>query len=138
AADPAHVAITGPYTAALNHHVRAELDYHSDLPYELLTDRVRPWSFADFEGRSVSVVGKLGEAMRHNPHLRVHVGAGYHDGATPYFAAEHVLAQLPIPDELRANIEVRYYEAGHMMYVHEPSRIQQSQDLAAFVAAAGR
>lgn len=138
AADPAHVAITGPYTAALNHHVRAELDYHSDLPYELLTDRVRPWSFADFEGRAVSVVGKLGEAMRHNPHLRVHVGAGYHDGATPYFAAEHVLAQLPIPDELRANIEVRYYEAGHMMYVHEPSRIQQSQDLAAFVTAAGR
>ena len=26
-----------------------------------------------------------------------------------------------------------YYEAGHMMYVHEPSRLQQSADLAAFV-----
>jgi carboxypeptidase C (cathepsin A) len=136
AADPSHVAITGPFTAALNHHVRAELGYHSDLPYEVLTDRVRPWSFSDFEGRSVSVVGKLGEAMRHNPHLRVHVGSGYHDGGTPYFASEHTLAQLPIPDELRPNIETRYYEAGHMMYVHEPSRIQQSRDLAEFVTAA--
>jgi len=27
-----------------------------------------------------------------------------------------------------------YYEAGHMMYVHEPSRIQQSKDLADFIA----
>jgi carboxypeptidase C (cathepsin A) len=44
-----------------------------------------------------------------------------------------VLAQLPIPDELRAGIEIRYYEAGHMMYVHEPSRLAQSADLAAFV-----
>ena len=35
--------------------------------------------------------------------------------------------------ELRGNIEHRYYEAGHMMYVHEPSRLQQSKDLAAFV-----
>ena len=33
----------------------------------------------------------------------------------------------------RQVIELAYYEAGHMMYVHEPSRIQQSEDLAAFV-----
>jgi carboxypeptidase C (cathepsin A) len=71
--------------------------------------------------------------MRANRHLKVHVSLGYHDGATPYFAAEHVLAQLPIPDELRANIESAYYPAGHMMYVHEASRVQQSADLADFV-----
>ncbi|MQA15018.1 MAG: peptidase S10 [Pseudonocardiaceae bacterium] len=137
-ADPSHVAVTGPFTAALNHYVRTELEYASDLPYEVLTDRVQPWSFADFEGSHVSVAGELATAMRHNPHLRVHVGSGYHDGATPYAAAEHVLAALRIPDTLRANIEVRYYEAGHMMYVHEQSRIQQSADLAAFVASASR
>ncbi len=137
-ADPAHVALTGPYTAALNHYVRAELEYVSDLPYEVLTDRVHPWSYSEFEGSHVSVANELATAMRHNPHLRVHIGSGYHDGATPYFAAEHVLAALRIPDELRANIETRYYEAGHMMYIHEPSRIQQSGDLAAFVSTASR
>ncbi|MHA6615734.1 S10 family peptidase [Pseudonocardia sp. DLS-67] len=133
--DPSIAAITGPYTAAINSHVRTALGYANDLPYEILTGRVQPWSYREFEGRAVSVVGKLSAAMRTNPHLRVHVACGYHDGATPYFAAEQVLAVLPIPDELRDRIEVHYYEAGHMMYVHEPSRLQQSADLAAFVTA---
>jgi carboxypeptidase C (cathepsin A) len=133
--DPSIAAITGPYTAAINSHVRTALGYANDLPYEILTGRVQPWSYKEFEGRAVSVVGKLSAAMRANPHLRVHVACGYHDGATPYFAAEQVLAALPIPGGLRDRIEVRYYEAGHMMYVHEPSRLQQSADLAAFVGA---
>lgn len=131
--DPSYTAIHGPYSAAFNHYVREELGFESDLPYEILTDKVRPWSYKEFEDRSVSVVSRLSAAMRTNPHLRVHVACGYHDGATPYAAAEHTLAHLHIPDELQANIEVRYYEAGHMMYVHEPSRVQQSKDLATFV-----
>jgi len=131
--DPSNVAIHGPYSAAFNHYVRQELGYASDLPYEILTGRVQPWSYAEFEGRAVSVSSMLGDAMRHNPHLRVYLACGYHDGATPYFAAEHAFAHVPIPDHLRANIETHYYEAGHMMYVHEPSRRQQSADLAAFI-----
>ena len=131
--DPSISGILGAYSAAINHYVREELDYASDLPYELLTSRVQPWSYKEFEGAAVSVVDRLGAAMRANPHLRVHVGSGYTDGATPYFAAEHVLARLAIPEELRENIDVRYYSAGHMMYVHDESRVQQSADLAAFV-----
>lgn len=131
--DPSNVAIRGPYAAALNHHVRVDLGYSSDLPYELLTGRVQPWSYTEFEGRHVSVSSMLGEAMRHNPHLRVYVACGYYDGATPFFGAEHAFAHLDIPDELRSNISFEYYEAGHMMYVHEPSRLRQSATLAAFV-----
>jgi carboxypeptidase C (cathepsin A) len=63
----------------------------------------------------------------------VHVACGYYDGATPYYAAEHTFAHLEIPEELRSNIEFTYHEAGHMMYVHEPSRLVQSQQLADFV-----
>ena len=133
-ADPSMDAIMGPYTAALNHYVRAELGYDSDLPYEMLSGAVnKEWSYAEFEGRGVSVVHALAAAMRANPHLRVHVASGYHDGATPYSATQHTLAHLPVPAELRANIEVKHYEAGHMMYVHEPSRLQQSADIAAFL-----
>ncbi|MGW4405315.1 S10 family peptidase [Nonomuraea sp. NPDC004702] len=133
AADPSSNAIMGPYSAALNHYVRTELDYANDLPYEVLTERVYPWSFKEFEGAHVSVTARLGAAMRTNPHLRVHVACGYHDGATPYYAAEHAFAHLPVPAELAANVEFKYYEAGHMMYAHEPSRLRQSADLAAFV-----
>ncbi|MCP2363497.1 carboxypeptidase C (cathepsin A) [Nonomuraea thailandensis] len=132
-ADPSMDAIMGPYSAALNHYLRAELGYANDLPYEILTSRVWPWSYKEFEGAHVQVASRLSAAMRANPHLRVHVACGYHDGATPYFAAEHTFAHLAVPAELAGNVEFRYYEAGHMMYVHEPSRLRQSADLAAFV-----
>jgi carboxypeptidase C (cathepsin A) len=134
-ADPSMSAIIGPYTAALNHYVRAELGYSSDLPYEILTDRVRPWSYSEFENQHVFVLAKLAAAMRANPHMRVHVACGYHDAATPYFAAEHTFAHLEIPVELASNIEFGYHEAGHMMYLHEPSRLALSGQLASFVAA---
>ncbi|ONI86203.1 peptidase S10 [Saccharothrix sp. ALI-22-I] len=134
--DPSYSAILGPYTAALNHYVRAELEYENDLPYEILTVNVRPWSYKEFEGVHVTVANKLSAAMRANPHLRVHIAYGYLDGATPYYAAEHVVAHLQIPEESHANIEAAYYPAGHMMYVHEPSRVQQSKDLAEFVQSA--
>jgi carboxypeptidase C (cathepsin A) len=131
--DPSYDAIRGPYAGTLNHYVRGELEYHSDLPYEVLTQRVTPWSYKEFEARQLFVADKLAAAMRTNPHLRVHVGCGYHDGATPYFAAEHTIAHLAIPAELAGNIEFSYYEAGHMMYVHEPSRLAQSEHLARFI-----
>jgi carboxypeptidase C (cathepsin A) len=137
-ADPSYDAIVGPYAAGFNHYVRAELGYSSDLPYELISAKVDPWSYKEFEGQSVNVTRRLARAMRANRHLKVHVAFGYHDGATPYFAAEHVLAHLHIPDELRSNIESAYYPAGHMMYVHEPSRVQQSEDLANFVKNSSR
>jgi carboxypeptidase C (cathepsin A) len=135
--DPSMDAITGPYATALNHYVRGELEYHSDLPYEVLTARVQPWSYKEFEGEHLYVADKLSHAMRANPHLRVHVACGYHDGATPYFAAENTFAHLAIPPELADNIEFSYFEAGHMMYVHEPSRLEQSALLGAFVTTAG-
>jgi carboxypeptidase C (cathepsin A) len=137
-ADPSHDAISGPYAAVFNHYIREDLGYENDLPYEQISSRVQPWSFKDFEGRPVDVTPKLERAMRQNPHLKVHVSYGYYDGATPHFAAEDVVAHLAIPDELRGNIEHAYYEAGHMMYVHEPSRVKQSKDLAEFVTRSAR
>ncbi|HET6295499.1 MAG TPA: peptidase S10 [Kribbella sp.] len=135
--DPSFRAIIGPYTAALNHYVHAELEYHNDLPYEFLSnDAAKDWSYKEFENNYVTVGDKLAEAMRANPHLKVHIASGRYDCATPYFATEHTVARLQIPAELRDNIELRYYPAGHMMYVHEETRVQQSQDLAAFIQGA--
>jgi carboxypeptidase C (cathepsin A) len=132
--DPSIDAIIGPYSTVFNHYVRAELGYSSDLNYEVLTDRVRPWSYKEFEGQHLHVLDKLAEAMRVNPSMRVHVACGYYDVATPYYAAERDIAHLAIPAELAANIEFAYYESGHMMYLHEPSRLDQSARLAEFVS----
>ena len=40
---------------------------------------------------------------------------------------------LTITPELRKNVHTEYYEAGHMMYVHEPSLAKFKEDLAAFI-----
>ncbi|WP_037365394.1 S10 family peptidase [Nakamurella lactea] len=134
--DVSYSAFQTPYTAAVNHYLQAELGYTSDLPYEILTDRVQPWSYAEFEGRGVSVVSDLDAALRANPFLKVNVALGYFDGATPFAAAENTLARMDLPESLRDNISYVYYPAGHMMYLHEPSRARQSEDLAAFVLGA--
>lgn len=135
--DPSISAITGSYTAAFNHYVRNELKYANDLPYEILSlDVNEAWSYSEFEGAAVTVTDKLSAALRANEHLKVHVALGYLDGGTPYYAAEHVLAHLAIPEHLHTNIERAYYESGHMMYVHEPSRIKQSADLVRFIRGA--
>ena len=131
--DPSYRALVGPYSAAVNGYVRSELGYETDVPYNILTGKVQPWSYQEFQGRPVEVAGALARAMRANPALRVHVSCGYLDGATPHFAAEHVFAHLQVPDAELGRIEWAYYEAGHMMYVHEPTRLQQSADLADFV-----
>lgn len=136
-ADPSMDAIFGPYATAWNHYVRSELEVTTEAPYRVFAD-VHPWSYKEFESKPLYVVDKLERAMRQNPHLRVHVAYGYYDGATPYSACEDVIAHMSLPEALRDNIEHRYYEAGHMMYVHEPSRVRQSADLAEFVGRAVR
>jgi carboxypeptidase C (cathepsin A) len=39
---------------------------------------------------------------------------------------------LRLPREQQQNIDVEFYEGGHMMYVHEPSMKKLRKDLEAF------
>lgn len=134
--DPSLAAINGPYAAAINHYVRAELGYENDLPYEVLTARVQPWSYKEFEGVPIDVTQTLERLMAHNPSLRVHVDYGYYDGATPHFAAEYVWAHMRLTEAARARFTHRYYEAGHMMYLQPEARLGQLAALAEFVSPA--
>ena len=131
--DPSYAAIQGPYTATLNDYVRRELAFESDLPYEILTDRVRPWSYKKFQNAYVNVADTLRKAMNMNPYLRVLVANGFYDLATPYLATEYTFNHLGLPAGREEEIEMTYYEAGHMMYLHMPSLAQLSDDLATFV-----
>ena len=77
----------------------------------------------------------LEHTMQQNPSMRVLVQQGYYDLATPHLATEYFVDHLEISDDLRSNIEVAYYEAGHMMYIHEPSMKKFKDDLARFIKA---
>ena len=61
---------------------------------------------------------------------------GYYYLATPYFATVHTFNHIALEPELRANVSMGFYEAGHMMYVHVPSLARLKADLGAFVTAA--
>jgi carboxypeptidase C (cathepsin A) len=115
--------------------VRGDLKFESDLFYEYLTGRVRPWSYEPYENRYVNVAETLRSAMTQNPFLRVYVGKGYYDLATPFFAADYTFAHLSLDESLRSHLSGGYYEAGHMMYVHLPSLSKLKQDLAQFIRA---
>ena len=131
--DPSLAAIVGPYTATFHDYVRGDLKFESDLFYEYLTGRVRPWSYEPYENRYVNVAATLRTAMTQNPFLHVFVGKGYYDLATPFFAAEYTFDHLSLDDSLRPHLSGGYYEAGHMMYVHMPSLAKLKKDLAQFM-----
>ena len=131
--DPSHSNILGAYSGMLNDYVRRELKFESDLPYEILTGKVHPWSYGRFENRFVDVAATLREAMTQNPALRVHVSNGYYDLATPYLATRYTFNHLGLDSSLRDHVSMSYYEAGHMMYIHGPSLARQRADLAAFI-----
>jgi carboxypeptidase C (cathepsin A) len=132
-ADPSIDAIDAPFTAALHHYLRGELGSNQDLPYEVFANTIKQWSFKEFEGKPISVADKLERLMRVNPHLRVRIEYGYYDLATPYHAAEDMVAHLHLPDEAFDRIEHAYFPSGHMPYLHEESRVAEAEGIAAFV-----
>ncbi len=134
--DPSYAIIQGAYTATLNDYVRAELGFESDLPYEILTDRVRPWSYEEHQNQYVNVAETLRQAMSKNPFLRVFVANGYYDLATPYLATRYTFDHMQLDKSLRENVSMKHYEAGHMMYIHEGSLAMLKRDLAAFIGSA--
>jgi len=131
--DPSMVNIMGPYTATFNDYVRRELGYRNDLPYEILTGKVNPWSYAEYENQFVNVAETLRHAISSNPYLRIHVANGYFDLATPFLATEYTFNHLMLDESLYPNISMSYYEAGHMMYIHLPSLEKLKGELAHFI-----
>jgi carboxypeptidase C (cathepsin A) len=131
--DPSDEAVTGPLTAAFNDYVRRELKYESDIPYETAID-VSPWNFGDAGNGFPNTAEDLRHAMTRNPYLKVWVTCSYFDLATPYYAAETVVANMNLEPAIRANLRFTYYESGHMLYIHNPSRIKFKADFESFLA----
>jgi carboxypeptidase C (cathepsin A) len=134
--DPSYAIIQGAYTATLNDYVRRELQFESDLAYEILSKRVWPWNYGEHQNEYVNVAETLRQAMSMNPYLKLFVANGYYDLATPYLATNYTMNHLELDPLLQDNITMAYYEAGHMMYVHLPSLARLKDDLAGFVRSA--
>jgi carboxypeptidase C (cathepsin A) len=136
--DPQASAISGAFTAAWNTYLRDELGYDGEREY-LPRGAVYPWNWehgpvTGFAQTGITNVGPdLAEALRQNPHLEVLLVNGLYDLATPYFAAVWTMDHLGLPPDLRDNIQREDFEAGHMMYIHEPLLPQWKTALDAFI-----
>ncbi len=130
--DPSLAAVRAPYTSTFNQYIHTELGYKSDLPYYILGEGVGHWDWQREMGYPATT-SALRDAMAKNPHMKVLIASGYYDLATPYRAVEHALAGLGLDPSLRANITEETYEAGHMMYLDNPSLHKLKRDGAALI-----
>lgn len=129
--DPSFVNIDGPFTSALNDYFERELNFKEEKPYNIFGN-VFPWNFNNVQNRFLNVAESLRSAMTKNPALKVYIGAGYYDFATPYFIARYDVQHMFLRPELQQNIQFHFYEAGHMYYINKPSMISFKKDVDEF------
>ena len=133
--DPSAEAVFSVFASTFNHYLRTELKYESDLPYEILTGNVQPWSWGQ-ENSYLNVAETLADSLTRNPYLRVHVSSGYFDLATPWLATQYTFNHLAIDPALLKHVTLDNYTAGHMMYLNLADLKKQKSDLARFIHSA--
>ncbi|MGD0260816.1 MAG: peptidase S10 [Verrucomicrobiota bacterium] len=128
--DPTTEAVASVFASTFNHYVRAELNYKSDLPYEILSSL--DWDWGE-QNRFLNVAETLADSLTRNPYLRVHVSIGDYDLATPWLAVRYTFNHLQMDPDLAKNVTLDTYTAGHMMYLNLPDLKKQKADLARFI-----
>jgi len=136
--DPQSSAISAAFAAAFLDYYHGELRFGQGSTYRTTNFGVGEhwkWVHKTEHGEQPMVNSgvDLAEALVKDANLRVLVLNGYYDLATPFSATEYVMAHLGLPPGLGARIDMKYYEAGHMMYVHPPSMARMKRDLDAFI-----
>lgn len=135
--DAASLSISSAYTAALQTYFAQDLQIEMDRPYLTSNRGLYPkWNWKPvpkdqgWEPHYVNVARHLGEALRKNKDLQVFVANGYYDLVTPFFDAEYTISRHGI---LKDRVDMKYYEAGHMMYTHQKDLEQLAKDMRAFL-----
>ncbi len=116
------------FTPAMNYYVRAELNFITDIKYEMLASTVHPWDRTEDNTRD-----NLREAMAKNPYLNVMFQSGYYDGATTYFGAKYTMWQLDPSGKMKDRLEFHGYRSGHMMYLREEDLKSSTQHIRDFI-----
>ncbi|MEW4357887.1 peptidase S1 [Burkholderia pseudomallei] len=140
--DPSISNVGGAYTVLWNDYINNDLKYVSTSSFVDLNDQVfNNWDFSHTDptganrggGNTLYTAGDLAATMSLNPDLKVLSANGYFDAVTPFHQTELTLAQMPLDPSLKsANLTMKYYPSGHMIYLNDHSRIAMKADLATF------
>ena len=138
--DPQSSAISAAYAAAFLDYYHGELKFGQGRTYRTTNFEIgAKWKWthrpigSDTEQPLVNSGVDLAQALVQDANLRVLVLNGYYDLATPFSATEYVMTHLGVPPGTSSRIQMKYYEAGHMMYVHPPSLKKMKGDLDTFI-----
>ena len=145
--DPQSLAVSSAFTTAINSYLRDELRFPAGDQRYVSGGVARPWNWnrepggqgapTGFPGAPY-VGGDLANALVRNPNLRVEVENGLYDSATPFFATEYTMDHLGVNAELRSHVTMKYYDAGHMMYLLPAAMAQLKANVASFIQANSR
>ncbi len=129
--DPQSTALGSAYVSAFNEYVRKDLRYGDGRDFKHSISAGRNWSFVHQQPgqnqrfgssrQGSNVMPDLANAMKINPNLKIQLNAGYFDLATPFYQGVYEMHHLPIPANLQANIEYKFYDSGHMVYAKDSS-----------------
>ena len=138
--DPQSAAIGAAYTAAFLDYYHGDLKFGQGVTYHTTNYAIGDkWKWthrpigSDGEQPIVNSGVDLAQALEQDANLRVLVLNGYYDLATPFSATEYVMKHLGVPSSASSRIQMKYYEAGHMMYVNPPSLKKMKGDLDTFI-----
>ena len=115
------------FTPAINHYLRNDLGFKTDLKYNLFGP-VHPW-----DNRNDSTRDDLRQAMAQNPYLKVLVQSGYYDGATTYFQAKYTMWHVDPSGKMKDRFDFKGYRSGHMMYLRSEDLEASNEDLRSFI-----
>lgn len=134
--DPSFERLIGAFAGTINQYVKNDLKFTEDIPYTYLNYNAgKQWDWKSGIQREqgyLSLSQSLTDAMHLNGHLKVFIASGYYDLATPYCGAKYTVNHLVLENNLKDNIHINFYHAGHMMYTDQPSLGKLFKDVSAF------
>ncbi|NRB64415.1 MAG: carboxypeptidase [Saprospiraceae bacterium] len=139
--DPQSIAISPAYITGFMDYFFGQLGVAKDLTYMVTAGRRDGFAW-DWKHKGNMAWGTIGaintgidmaEALTKDPNMKVLVLNGIYDLATVFYGVEYSINHLGLPPDIKKNIIMEYYEAGHMMYTHQPSLEKFKKDVADFI-----
>jgi carboxypeptidase C (cathepsin A) len=140
--DPQSSDISPAFTAAFMSYYSTELKVNKDKTYNTSAYNLPDFKWNWKHPRGYGFFGDaappnttpdLLNAMSTNPRMKVLVLNGIYDLATPFAGTEYTFDHMGLNKKIKDNITMKYYEAGHMMYIHNESAVKFKKDVSEFI-----
>jgi carboxypeptidase C (cathepsin A) len=145
--DPQSSDISPAFISAFMNYYTTELKVSKDKVYNtgayVFPDFKWDWKHARSNGffgdaSTPNTAPDLKNAMSSNPRMKILVLNGLYDLATPFAGTEYTFDHMGLNKKIRGNVTMKYYEAGHMMYILNAAAAAFKKDVAEFITGSSK